>query len=381
MPSDESFIPLQKPWLGAEEERAAVESLRSGRIGGGGPAGAALARLVEETLGVKRALAMTSCTHALEAAMLALEVGPGDEVVCPSFAFVSAANAIVLRGAKVIFADIEEETLGLDPADVETRITERTRGIVLVHYGGFPCRIDEIIDLARRRGLFVVEDAAQVFGATWDGKPLGTFGDIGCFSLHETKNLTCGEGGIFVTNDEALFLRAEVIREKGTDRSRFLRGEAQKYLWQSPGSSFVLADPLCAIAIEQIRKSPEIKRRRGEIYGRYLRELAPLEKAGKLRLPRVLPRASPNWHVFYVLLDDPGMRSELIAHLAARRISAAFHFVPLHTSPFGKKLCGAPPELPLTDRIASALLRLPIYPGLLPKEQDRVIGAVFDFLG
>ena len=381
MPSEKPRIPFTRPHLGIEEERAVIEVIRSGMIGGGGPVGRKLAQRVKEMLAVRHALPVTSCTHALEIAMLALDVGPGDEVICPSFAFVSAANAIVLRGARVVFADIEDETLALDPADVEARITPRTRGIIVVHYAGLPARIDSLMDIARRRGLFVVEDAAQALGSRWDGAFLGTIGAVGCYSLHETKNAICGEGGIFVTDDSGLFERAEIIREKGTDRSRFLRGEADKYVWRAPGSSFIPADLLCAVAIEQLAKLDRMSEKRGELYGRYMRELAPLQERGELRLPTIPTGAAPNWHIFHFRLTDPARRDALLAALDERGITATFHFVPLHTAPYGKAAVGGNLRLPVTEQVAASLVRLPLFPDLKDEEQQRVIDALFDLLG
>jgi len=379
-PSEESVIPLSRPCMGEEEERAAVRAIKSGAIGGGGPLGRKLGDLVQEMFGVRHALAVTSCTHALEMAMLALDVRTGDEVICPSFAFVSAANAVVLRAARVVFADIEEESLGIDPVDFETRITPRTRGVIVIHYAGVPCRMGEILKIARKHDLFVVEDAAQAVGSAWQGVHMGTLGEIGCYSLHVTKNITCGEGGVFLTNDSNLFARAEIIREKGTDRSQFLRGEISKYLWQAPGSSYVPADVLCAIAIEQLHKLGRINKARERIYTRYMEELAPLEQAGKIRLPTIPAGASPNWHIFHILLADPSRRDPFLDGLRERRINAAFHFVPLHTAPYWREI-EEPPELPVTDRVASSLVRLPLYPDLRDEEQKRVIAAVFKLLG
>lgn len=377
--SSDSIVPLNCPCLGVEEERAAVRAIRSGAIGGGGPLGRELGNLVEEMLDARHALAVTSCTHALEMAMLALDVGPSDEVICPSFAFVSAANAVVLRGARVVFADIEEQHLGIDPADLEARITARTRGVIVIHYAGVPCRIDEILQIARKHNLFVVEDAAQALGSVWKGACLGTLGDVGCYSLHATKNASCGEGGLFVTGDSRLFAAAEIIREKGTDRSRFLRGEINKYVWQAPGSSYVPADLLCAVAIEQLRKLHQINKARERIYARYLAELAPLEEDGKIRLPVIPEGSSPNWQTFYVLLSDSSRRDAFLEGLRKRRIEAAFHFVPLHSAPYWRGI-ETPPELPVTDRIASSLVRLPLYPDLKEEDQQRVIEAVFEVL-
>ena len=341
--------------------------------------GRRLGDMVQEMFGVRHALAVTNCTHALEMAMLALDVGPGDEVICPSFAFVSAANAIVLRGARVVFADIEEESLGIDPADIESHITARTRGVIVIHYAGVPCRMGEILEIARKHNLFVVEDAAQAVGSRWQGAYLGTLGEIGCYSLHVTKNVTCGEGGVFLTNDSGLLSKAEIIREKGTDRSQFLRGETSKYLWQAPGSSYVPADVLCAIAIEQLRKLDRINSARERIYARYMAELAPLERAGKIRLPAMPEGASPNWHIFYILLGRPSQRDAFLDGLRERHIKAAFHFVPLHSAPYWRRIEESR-ELPVTDRIAASLVRLPLYPDLREADQGRVIKAVFELL-
>ena len=329
-----------------------------------------------ESLGVGRVLLTTSCTHALELALLALGIGPGDEVLVPSFTFVSTANAVLRVGARPVFADIEEPTLGLDPSDAEKRLTPRTRALIPVHYAGIAAPMAELLDLARRKRLKVVEDAAQGFGATHGTVPLGTLGDAGCFSFHETKNLTCGEGGALVLRDEDAARRAEIIREKGTNRSAFLRGEVDKYTWVAEGSSYVLSDILAAILDAQLDKAPEIAKRRGAVAARYRSELTDWAASRGVRLPPEEGHRTSNHHIFYLLFPDAAARDAALGNLRGRGIMASFHYVPLHSSPRGLALGTPSRDFPVTDRIASTLLRLPIHPLLDEEGISRVIAAV-----
>jgi dTDP-4-amino-4,6-dideoxygalactose transaminase len=371
----ERQIALSLPWF-SDDERRRVEKALLGRVAGDGPFG----RRVEGRLSQRleaRVLLTTSCTHALELALLALGIGPGQEVVCPSFTFVSTANAILRVGASPVFADIEETTLGLDPHAVEAKLSPRTAALLPVHYAGIAPDMDALLGIARRRGLKVVEDAAQGLCATFRGRALGTLGDAGCLSFHETKNISCGEGGALVSSDPALLARAEIVREKGTNRSAFLRGEVDKYTWVAEGSSYVLSDVLAAILDAQLDKLDEIQARRAEVVAFYRAALADWARARGVRLPPPddeLRRG--NGHLFYMLFPDPQARDRALGALRSRGVMATFHYVPLHSSPQGRSLGHGDERLPVTDRVASTLLRLPLHPLLTDEDRERVVAAV-----
>ncbi len=367
-------IPFSKPSYD-ERELEAVRKALAVQTTGDGPAGRRVEARLASMLGATRVLLTTSGTHALELALLALGIGRGQEVVCPSFTVVSSANAVLRVGARPVFADVEEETLGLDPADVERRLTARSVGIVPVHYAAVAPDMESLLAIARRRSLRVVEDAAQGIAASWRGRALGTLGDAGCLSFHETKNVSCGEGGALVLRDHDLALRAEVVREKGTNRSAFLRGQVDKYTWVAEGSSYVLSDVLAAILEVQLEKLEAIQARRAAIVARYREGLAGWAAARGVRLPRQLPEREPNHHIFYLLYPDGRLRDEALAALRGRGVMATFHYVPLHSSPFGRTL-GEQPPLPVTERVASSLLRLPLHACLSDADVERVIGAV-----
>jgi len=371
----ESPIALSRPWF-TEEEKQRLDAALAGRVAGDGPFGRRVEARLSERLGA-RVLLTTSCTHALELALLALRIGPGQEVVCPSFTFVSTANAILRVGAIPVFADIEERTLGLDPEAVESKLTERTAAILPVHYAGFAPDLDALLGIARRRRLKVVEDAAQGLCSSFRGRALGTLGDAGCLSFHETKNITCGEGGALVSSDPALVARAEIVREKGTNRSAFLRGEVDKYTWVAEGSSYILSDLLAAVLDAQLDKLDEIQARRAETAAFYRENLADWARAKGVRLP---PPDDPvrrtNDHLFYLLFPEPEARDAALTTLRSRGVMATFHYVPLHSSPHGRALGHGEARLPVTDRIAATLIRLPLHPLLTANERDRVVAAV-----
>ena len=368
-------LALSAPWFD-ESELARVREALAGRTSGDGPFGRRVEARLAEALGVPRVLLTTSCTHALELALLALGIGPGQEVICPSFTFVSTANAVLRVGASPVLADIEETTLGLDAADTEARLTPRTAAILPVHYAGFAADMDGLLDLARRRGLKVVEDAAQGLGASFRGTPLGALGDAGCFSFHETKNVTCGEGGAIALRDRAVAERAEIIREKGTNRAAFLRGEVDKYTWVAEGSSYVLSDVLAAILDAQLDKQDRIGSRRAEIAARYRRGLAHWAAAQGVRLPAQSPDRATNDHIFHLIFPSEEARDACQGALRREGIGATFHYVPLHSSPFGRRLPGTRGAFPVSERIAGGLLRLPMHPLLEDADVDRVIEAV-----
>jgi dTDP-4-amino-4,6-dideoxygalactose transaminase len=372
-------IALSETWFDEREAERARSAL-AGRVAGNGP----FCRRVEGRLaglvGAPHALLTTSCTHALELALLALGIGPGDEVVCPSFTFVSTANAVLRVGARPVFAEIEERTLGLDVSDVERRLGPHTAAILPVHYAGVAPEMDDLLALARRRSLRVVEDAAQGLASTYRGRALGALGDAGCFSFHETKNISCGEGGALALQDPEVAARAEIIREKGTNRGAFLRGDVDKYTWVAEGSSYVLSDVLAAVLDAQIDKLPEIQRRRAGVVARYREELAGWAGSRGVTLSGPLPEREENHHIFHLRFPDGASRDQAMSRLKARGIMATFHYVPLHSAPYGREICGSEVHLPVTDRVAATLLRLPLHPRLAETDVDRVVEAVRESL-
>lgn len=378
-PSAPSALPLHRVFPSGREMEFVREVLQSGHWHGAGRFTERCERFLQEHLGAPRVLLTSSGTAALEMAACLSGVGPGDEVLMPSFTFPSTANAFLMRGAKPVFVDIRPDTLNLNEELLGARATPRTRAVVPVHYAGVGVEMAAVRDLAQQRGWTVVEDAAQGLGAQWRGAPLGTWGDLAAFSFHGTKNVTCGEGGALVLNDARWKERAEILREKGTDRARFVQGLTDKYTWVDEGSSWVPSEITAAVLWAQLLVLDEVTRRRRERFERYLQAFQPWEERGWVRLPGVPPHSRPNGHIFYLVLPDPAARERLIAHLAARRIGASFHYVPLHRSPMGARLGYRPGDLPVTESLAARLVRLPIYPDLSEEEQARVIAAVEDF--
>ena len=368
-------LALSAPWFD-ETEMVRVREALAGRASGDGPFCRRVEARLAEALGVPRVLLTTSCTHALELALLALGIGPGQEVICPSFTFVSTANAVLRVGATPVLADIEETGLGLDPADAERRLSPRTAALLPVHYAGYAAPMEGLLDLARRRNLRMVEDAAQGLGASFRGAPLGTIGDAGCFSFHETKNVTCGEGGALALRDREAAQRAEIIREKGTNRAAFLRGEVDKYTWVAEGSSYVLSDVLAAILDAQLDKQERIQSRRAEIADRYRAGLSRWAESEGVRLPAQSAERTTNNHIFHLIFPSGEARDARQRALRAEGIMATFHYVPLHSSPFGRALPGTSGTFPVSERIAAGLLRLPLHPLLEDADVERVIEAV-----
>jgi dTDP-4-amino-4,6-dideoxygalactose transaminase len=358
------------PYLGSEEEVAVREAISSGHLIGNGEICRRVECQMQDIFDVGHVLLSTSCTHALEMAMLALDIGPGDEVILPSFTFASTANCVVLRGAKPVFAEIEPQTLNINPDDVRHRITSRTRAIIPVHYAGVGCNMDEIMAIAEEHGLYVVEDAAQGVDAKYGGRYLGTIGHIGCYSFHSTKNITCGEGGALLTGDDGIARRAEIIREKGTNRSAFLRGEVDKYNWVSVGSSYVLSDLLAAVLEAQLKKRSEIKSRRRAVWEHYHTRLSVLAATGKLVLPTIPVACEPNYHIFFFRVVDRETRAAMLEELRSEGIGATFHYIPLHSSPFGSRQLEKREALPVTDACSLTLVRLPIHPRVTRMEVD-----------
>ena len=372
-------IPFNKPSVTGSELIYVGQAVAGAHASGDGPFGKRAEAMLEKCFGANRVLLTTSCTSALELAALLCDLQPGDEVIVPSYTFVSTANAFVLRGATPVFVDIRPDTLNIDERLIEQAITPRTRAIFPVHYGGVGCEMDTIMDIADRHGLLVVEDAAQGVCARYKDRWLGTMGHLGCYSFHETKNVSCGEGGALVVNDPALECRAEILREKGTNRSQFMRGEVDKYSWVDVGSSYVLSDMLAAFLVGQIENMEKITRRRGEIFDLYSAMLAPLAERGLIRIPVVPKHCATSYHMFYVLTADIEERTALIAHLRAAGIFAVFHYVPLHSSPFAQSLGTPQTNLPMTDELSARLLRLPMYFDLTDWEVEEVASVVLDF--
>lgn len=366
-------ISFNRPFIAGKELYYISQAVFNGHLSGNGPFTKRCERWFEERTGTKRALLTSSCTDALEMAALLADVGPGDEVILPSFTFVSTANAFVLRGARIRFVDIRPDTLNMDESLLARAINDSTKAIVPVHYGGVACEMDAIMELAAPRGVMVIEDAAHAVDSTWRGQHLGTVGQLATYSFHETKNYICGEGGALLVNDPSLVERAEIIREKGTNRERFRRGEVDKYTWVDVGSSFLPSELVAAFLYAQLEEATTITDRRRAIHRYYEEQLRPLADEGRLQLPFVPADCQHNGHLFYVLLPDEETRDGLMAHLKAQGILAVFHYVPLHSSPMGQKVGEVDGELPVTMDISQRLLRLPCYFDLTREDQDRVI--------
>jgi dTDP-4-amino-4,6-dideoxygalactose transaminase len=373
-------IPFNRPSVVGKEHAYMAEALASGHLSGDGDFTHRCHALLERELGAAKVLLTTSCTHALEMAALLLGIGPGDEVILPAFAFVSTANAFALRGAKPVFADIRPDTLNLDERELESLITDRTRAVVLVHYAGVGCEMGAILEVAGRHGLQVVEDNAHGLFGSYHDRLLGSFGALSTLSFHETKNFTCGEGGALVINDPAYAERAEIVREKGTNRSRFFRGQVDKYTWVDLGSSYLPSELLAAFLRAQLEERERVQAVRQRIWHRYQDELALWAAARDVQMPVVPPGAEPPAHIFHLLLPSLDVRQRLIAHLRERGILAVFHYLPLHLSEYGRRFAPGK-RCPVTEDVADRLLRLPIFYSLSEAEQGEVIEAVRSFEG
>jgi dTDP-4-amino-4,6-dideoxygalactose transaminase len=373
-------IPFHKPLYDENDERALTASLRSKRIVGDGEQTARASERLATLLNVRTALLTTSCSHALELAMMVVGIKPGDEVIVPSFTFVSSTNCILRQGAKPVFVDIVPSTLTIDIVDVARKITPRTRVILPVVYAGVSPDMDEIMALARKQGIVIVEDAAQAVGAWYRNRPQGTTGDIGCFSFHETKNYSTGEGGAFVTNNEEFARKAEIIREKGTNRKQFLLHLVDKYTWIDIGSSFLPPDTMGAMLGTQLDKMERIQSRRAAIHARYDAGFSDLAAAGQLTLPTIPDHIRSNHHLYYVLMKDEQTRNDALTYFKDRGVGTTFHYLPLHLAPVGRDLLGCRPgEFPVTESVSTRLLRLPIYPDLTEEEQQYVIETMHTF--
>jgi dTDP-4-amino-4,6-dideoxygalactose transaminase len=372
-------IDFNHPVLVGRELEYVNEAFRNGHISGDGAFTKKCHAYLEQTLGVPKALLTTNCTHALEMTALLLDIQTGDEVIIPDFTFVSTVNAFVLRGAKPIFVDIRPDTLNLDETKLEALITPRTKAIVPVHYAGVGCEMDVILEIANRHGVPVVEDNAHGLFGKYKGQWLGTFGVMAAQSFHETKNFSCGEGGALLINDEKYIERAEIIREKGTNRSRFFRGQVDKYTWVDVGSSYLPSDVLAAFLFGQLEMRAKIQSHRQRVWEMYQAGLADWARQHGVGLPVIPAHVEQAWHMFYLLMPDLETRQRFIQHLRERGVYAVFHYLPLHLSDMGRQFGGQPGDFPVTESVSDRLVRLPFYNDLTPSDQQLVIAAVHEF--
>jgi dTDP-4-amino-4,6-dideoxygalactose transaminase len=370
------YLPFNRPHLTGREFGNMQQAVANLHLSGDGPFTRRCQAWLEGRLGCRRALLTHSCTAALEMAALLVDVQPGDEVILPSFTFVSTANAFVLRGALPVFVDVRPDTFNLDEAAIAEAITPRTRAIVAVHYAGVPCDMEAIAAVPKPDTIVIVEDAAQALGSTYRDRPAGTLGNLAAFSFHETKNVISGEGGALLVNDGRFAERAEIIREKGTDRSKFLRGQVDKYTWVDLGSSFLPSELNAAFLDAQLQEADETTRRRREVWSWYYRRFEDLERTGVLRRPIVPGGCEHNAHMFYVLVQDPGARSSLLGYLNENGVNAVFHYVPLHSSVAGRRFGRAVGSMSRTNDVADRLIRLPLWVGMDQNDVDRVADLV-----
>lgn len=376
---DDYRIPFNRPTIVGKELYYISEAIHNGYSAGDAAFTKRCHAVFEETLGIPKALLTTSCTHALEMAAMLLGCDEGDEVIVPSFTFVSTPNAFALRGAKPVFADIRPDTLNIDETQIEALITERTKAIVPVHYAGIGCEMQTIIDIAERYNIAVVEDNAHGLYARYQDQYLGTFGEFATQSFHETKNFICGEGGALFINAEEYVERAEIVREKGTNRSRFFRGQVDKYTWVDIGSSYLPSDLLAAFLYAQLESRTEIFAKRQRVWDTYHRELQEWAIANDIKLPTVPTSCEQSYHMYYILLPSLVNRQSLIHHLAERGIQAVFHYLPLHLSDMGQHFGGQAGDCPITEDVSDRLLRLPFYNELSAVDQQFVIESLMEF--
>jgi dTDP-4-amino-4,6-dideoxygalactose transaminase len=373
-------IPFGRPAVVGDELAYIAQAISNGTIAGGGPFMRRCEAWLQDKLPARGAFLTHSCTAALEMAAMLADVGPGDEVIMPSFTFSATATAFVLRGATPVFVDIRPDTLNIDVSLIEPAVTQHTKVIVPVHYAGLACDMDPILAISRAHDLLVVEDAAQAHLSYYKGRALGTIGDLGCLSFHETKNVISGEGGALIVNNDRFIERSEIIREKGTDRSRFFRGQVDKYTWQDIGSSYCPGEIIAAFLYAQLEHAEKVCTRRRALYDLYQRQLRPLAERGDIVIPEATS-AEVNGHIFWLLLPDEPTRARLTAYLANLNINASFHYVPLHSAPAGRRFGRSMGELPVTESVANRLLRLPLYLDLSDDDVERVTSAVSRFFG
>ncbi len=375
----QAAIPFNKPFIAGKELYYIAQAVTLGNLAGDGSFTQACSTLLQERLAIHKILLTPSCTAALEMAAILCDLQPGDEAILPSFTFVSTASAIARTGARPIFADVCPKTLNIHPDNIEAAITERTKAIFVVHYAGVACDMDAIMAIAAKHNLLVVEDAAQAVNSFYRGRALGSIGHLGCFSFHETKNYICGEGGALCINDDRFRERAEIIRDKGTNRQNFFRGLTDKYTWVDLGSSYVPSEICSAFLYGQLELMDEISARRRCIFETYQSALSSLTSLG-VTLPYLSSDCSPNYHMFYLLMPTATQRDQLLAHLNGQGIKALFHYVPLHSSPMGRSLGYLPEMLPVTEDISSRLIRLPMFYQIQPYEQERVVRSILESL-
>ncbi len=373
------MINFNQPYIAPNQEKYIKEALENYHISGDGPFTKKCNLFLEEYFGVKKVLITTSCTHALEMSAILLNLKEGDEVIVPSFTFVSTPNAFILRGAQPVFIDIRPDTLNMDENKLEELITDNTKAIYVVHYAGVGCEMDRIMEIAQKYKLDVVEDNAHGLFGKYRGKYLGTFGKFATQSFHETKNISCGEGGAILINDSNFIERAEIIREKGTNRSRFFRGQIDKYSWVDIGSSFLPSDILAAILLSHLEESQFIQRKRKEIWENYNHALRGWAHDNKVLQPFIPAHCEQSYHMYYLLLPNLDTRQAFIHHLKDRGVQSVFHYVPLHTSEMGKKHGGKEGSLPVTEDISNRLVRLPMYFDLTTMDLKKINQAVMDF--
>jgi len=372
-------IPFNRAARIGKEFEYIQQAIAEMHLSGDGPFTQKCHAELEKLIGAPKALLTTSCTHALEMSALLLDIQPGDEVILPDFTFVSTVNAFVLRGARPIFADVRADTLNLDESQLERHITSRTKAIIVVHYAGVGCEMDAILEIANRHNIPIVEDNAHGLFGSYKGKPLGSFGALATQSFHETKNITCGEGGALIINDSSLIERAEIIREKGTNRSRFFRGQVDKYTWVDIGSSYLPSEILAAYLFAQLECWQEIQEKRTTIWNHYQQELQPWAEERSVHLPSVPVYCNQPSHMFYMLMPSLEERQALIAHLKSQDIYAVFHYLPLHLSDMGLKFGGKAGDCPVTEAISDRLVRLPLFYEMSNDDQGRVIDAIKTF--
>lgn len=373
------MINFNVPPVAGKELIYLEEAIRSKKICGDGAFTKRCSKWLEEQTGSERVLLTTSCTHATELAAILADIKPGDEVIMPSYTFVSTADAFVLRGAKAVFVDIRPDTMNIDETLIEDAITEKTRAIVPVHYAGVSCEMDTICEIAKRHNLYVIEDAAQGVMATYKGRPLGTIGDYGCYSFHETKNLSMGEGGALLIKDKENVLRAEIVREKGTNRSQFFRGEIDKYTWMDAGSSYLPSELNAAYLWAQLEDAQKIYDDRMRSWNLYYEQLKPLADEGRIELPVIPEGCVHNAHMFYIKTKDLEERSDLIFFLKGKQINGVFHYIPLHSSPAGKRLGVFHGEDKYTTKESERILRLPLYYGLNEDQVKMVTDSIYEY--
>lgn len=377
------MIKFNEPYYTGNEIVYMQDSLTRKKLCGDGFYTNKVSEFMEKTFKTKKALMTTSCSMALDMSCILAELKEGDEVILPSYTFVSTANSVVLRGAKCIFADIDKQTLVIDLDDVEKKITNKTKAIIAVHYAGVSCDMDRLMEIGKKYGVIIIEDAAQAVNAKYKGRYLGTIGDMGCYSFHETKNYVCGEGGALLINadNSKLISDAEIVREKGTNRSNFYRGQVDKYTWVKMGSSYLPSDILAAFLLAQFEKMEEINELRGAVFNRYFDRTEKLEKLGLVRRPFIPEYNDINYHMFYLITNSNEERNNLLEAFKKEQIVATFHYLPLHTAPMGLEMGYKEGDLPVTEDLSARLIRLPLYADLTEEQIDKIVKVLYDFFG